>query len=44
MSQSKKGWNASKAKRRADDANKKSIKVNHVEAKERQKKVVKGKV
>jgi hypothetical protein len=42
MSNSKKAWNASKAKKRAGDATKKSIKVNALEAKERQRRVIKG--
>ena len=41
MSNTKKGWNASKALKRSVDANKKTVKVKVKEAKERQKKSAK---
>ncbi len=41
MSNTKKGWNASKALKRTSDANKKTIKIKVKEAKERQKKSIK---
>jgi len=44
MSNSKKNWNASKALKRAVEANKKSLKVHAAQSREMKKKVAKGKM
>ncbi len=43
MSNTKKGWNASKAKKQAGDASKRAIKVSTKERQDREKKLAKGK-
>jgi hypothetical protein len=44
MSQSKKSWNESKAKKIKTATNKKNLKVNLAEKREEKKRVIKGKV